>query len=346
MQQNKLLYIIAIGMGILSFWPFYVHAKTLQDPNETAAMVSKTNNSNTVQSLRDPAKLKTKTSTRPKTVAKTIKLVGKVVTPPVAKPIAPKAKPPLQSAVIVPPDPPQADIPTPPKPAAKDAKLIVIDAGHGGQDSGAISVGGRYEKNLTLTMARLLRDQLKARGYRVALTRDSDIFIPLYQRVKIARDKKADLFVSLHADSMPDNHDARGLSIYTLSDKATDEVSARLAARENKADIINGVDLGAVDPDVSNILLDLTQRETGAHSTILASNVVQSVKSSHLKTLDGPVRSAGFAVLKAPDMPSALIEMGFLSNPTEEDQLFNPDHQTQLAKAAADGIDHFFEDVQ
>ena len=188
------------------------------------------------------------------------------------------------------------------------------------------------KKNLTLTMAKLLRSLLEAKGYKVALTRETDIFIPLAQRVKIARNKNADLFVSLHANSMPEENSARGFSIYTLSDKASDETAARLAAKENKADLIGGVNLGNVSPDVSNILLDLTWRETNAHSVVLASDVVQSVKTAQIKTLDGPMRSAGFAVLKAPDMPSVLMEMGFLSNATEEAQMFDPDYQAQLAK--------------
>jgi N-acetylmuramoyl-L-alanine amidase len=218
--------------------------------------------------------------------------------------------------------------------------LIVIDAGHGGQDPGAIGRQGTLEKIITLNYAGALREALLKTGrYRVMLTREDDRFIMLHERVKIARDAKADLFISLHADSNP-RAEARGFSIYTLSETASDEEAAALAERENKSDIIPGLDLSTTDPEVANILIDLTQRETMNKSAKLADAIVAAMPAKVIK-LPKTHRYAGFRVLKAPDVPSVLIELGFLSNAEDERQLLMPEHRKRLVEGVVSGIDRF-----
>lgn len=224
--------------------------------------------------------------------------------------------------------------------------VIVIDAGHGGQDPGAIGNKKIYEKNVTLAAAKELKKQLEESGrYRVYLTRDKDVFIKLGDRVKIARKYGADLFVSLHADSI-DNHNVRGASIYTLSNTASDKQTEKLAARENKVDLIGGVDLSHEDKDVANILIDLAMRDTMNQSKFFANTVVGKMSASQIKTLERPHRYAGFAVLKAADIPSVLIEMGFMSNNKEAQALSSPAYRAQIAKAMKSGIDAYFDKVQ
>ncbi len=231
----------------------------------------------------------------------------------------------------------------PPRPARK--QIIVIDPGHGGQDPGAIS-GRTYEKHIVLALGKALKKELDAMGrYEVHLTRSTDRFIKLHDRVKIARAKKADLFVSIHADSIPKSN-VRGASIYTLSEKASDAQTAKLAVRENKADLIQGIDLTHEDHDVAGILLDLVQRDTMNQSNFFAEKVVKSMKKNGIRILDNPHRSAGFAVLKAPDIPSVLIEAGFVSNKQNARQLQQPAYQRQLAKTIAHGIDAYLQQVQ
>jgi N-acetylmuramoyl-L-alanine amidase len=221
--------------------------------------------------------------------------------------------------------------------------LIVIDAGHGGPDPGAHAVNGEYEKNITLAVALKVKALLEQSGqYRVKLTRDRDFFIKLPDRVAIARKAGADLFVSLHADtiSRPLVH---GASVYTLSDKASDAESAKLAERENAVDTLVNVDVGKVDEDVANILIDLVTRDTMNQSRTLAEAVVQTFHQNGLETLEEhPHRSAGFAVLKAPDIPSILIEMGYLSNRQEAANLSNDMYRVKIAHAVAATVDHFF----
>ena len=229
---------------------------------------------------------------------------------------------------------------SPKTPAIKARPLIVIDAGHGGQDPGAIGLHKTQEKDITLSYARYLRKALLATArYRVALTRDEDTFIRLPDRVAIARKLKADIFISLHADSNP-KPDARGLSIYTLSETASDDESAALAEQENKADIIPGIDLNTTDADVASILIDLTQRETMNKSAIFADAVVASLHGKITK-LQKTHRYAGFRVLKAPDMPSVLIELGFLSNPEDERLLLSPEYRDLVTSSVVKGIDRF-----
>jgi N-acetylmuramoyl-L-alanine amidase len=220
--------------------------------------------------------------------------------------------------------------------------IIVIDPGHGGQDPGAISPGGIQEKNITLPMAKTIAHILNASGrYDARLTRSKDYYIKLYNRVKIARNANADIFVSVHADSVG-NHNTRGASIYTLSNTASDKQTAKLAARENRSDIIAGVDLGIEDPDVSKILLDLSMRETMNRSKSLANTIVGSFQNARIGTLKRPHRYAGFAVLKAPDVPSVLIETGFVSNEKEAKRLLSPEYQQQIGTAFLHSLDTYF----
>lgn len=220
--------------------------------------------------------------------------------------------------------------------------MIVIDAGHGGQDPGASGVNGAQEKRITLDYAKELQKELEATGrYRVKLTRDGDFFIPLRGRVDIARKAHANMFVSIHADSAP-GAEARGLSMYTLSNTASDAESAKLASRENKADIINGVDLSGASKDVTDILIELAQRNSMTRSSNFAQNLIGGMRSSNVGMITQPHRTAGFAVLKAPDMPSALIEIGFLSHPQEEQALQTGAMRERIAGAIVKGIDSYF----
>lgn len=235
------------------------------------------------------------------------------------------------------------------KPAAKSPAvkpLIVIDPGHGGQDPGAVSANNLHEKNVTLATARELRRQLEASGrYRVQLTRDKDVFIKLAERVRIAQRAKADLFISIHADSI-DKGDVSGASVYTLSDKASDAQTARLAARENKADAIGGVDLSHEDKDVANILINLAMRDTMNQSKFFANTLVITLDGGGISTLPNPHRFAGFAVLKAPDIPSVLVEVGFMSNKREASALNSDAYRRQIAASLKNGIDRYFDRVQ
>lgn len=223
---------------------------------------------------------------------------------------------------------------------------IVIDAGHGGQDPGAIGRGGAREKDITLKAAREFKKTLEQTGrYKVSLTRNNDRFIKLHQRVNIARKYKADLFISLHADSLRDPS-VRGASIYTLSNKASDAQTARLAARENKADLIGGVDLSHEDKEVANILIDLVRRDTMNQSKFFANKFVSYLPQNGVKALRRPHRYAGFAVLKAPDTPSVLLEMGFMSNRADMSLLQQPSYRQKLGNALLQSIDAYFEKVR
>jgi len=224
----------------------------------------------------------------------------------------------------------------------EEKPLIAIDAGHGGVDPGAIGVGNVYEKDLTLAAARQLAETLTASGrYRVLLTRDKDVFLKLRQRVDIARKAGADLFISLHADSIG-NPKHRGASVYTLSENASDKEAAALASKENKADVIAGIDLSDENTLVQSILIDLAQRETMNLSATLAANMVSQLAQS-IELQRRTHRFAGFAVLKAPDIPSALFEMGYLSNATDAKLLQSPAHRKKIADAVLRAIDIYFE---
>lgn len=240
--------------------------------------------------------------------------------------------------------------PPAPTPAPSNRKgpkpMIVIDPGHGGQDPGAIGSGGRREKDITLAAAKELARQLEESGrYRVQLTRTTDKFIKLQDRVAIGRRHNADLFISIHADSI-DKPTVSGASIYTLSNKASDAQTAKLAARENQADLIAGVDLSHEDKEVANILIDLAMRDTMNQSKFFANTVVTNTKKNGIRMLESPHRFAGFAVLKAPDVPSVLIEIGFMSNKNEVDQLSSPAYRQKIARSIASSIDTYFAKVQ
>lgn len=231
----------------------------------------------------------------------------------------------------------------PPRPSSPAEKpMIVIDPGHGGVDPGAIGANGVLEKNVTLAIARELHDQLLRTGrYRVKLTRDSDVYLRLPARVAFARKHGADLFISIHADST-DSANVRGASIYTLSEKASDAQTAKLAERENRADLIAGVDLSGEDADVANILVDLAMRETMNQSKFLANTIVLKMNEDGLKVLENPHRFAGFAVLKAPDIPSILVESGFMSSPKEAQMLARAPWRQKIARSLVSGIDAYF----
>ncbi len=227
------------------------------------------------------------------------------------------------------------------KKKTKRKPLIVIDPGHGGIDPGAIG-NGTMEKTITLAVAKALKKQLEATGrFRVELTRDKDIYIPLRDRFKIARDGAADLFISLHADSHA-NAKTRGASVYTLSETASDSEAEALAAKENKSDVIAGVDLSNESKVVTGILIDLAQRETTNLSARFAKMLVKSLKKDTLM-LEQSHRFAGFAVLKAPDVPSVLLEMGYISSDEDQRLLTSKAHQKSLAKAISGAIENFFD---
>jgi N-acetylmuramoyl-L-alanine amidase len=228
-------------------------------------------------------------------------------------------------------------------PPVKPLPLIVIDAGHGGQDPGALGLHGTKEKYVTLAFARALRDGLLKTGrYRVTMTRADDRFVMLPERVNMGRRAKGDIFISLHADSNP-RRDARGLSIYTLSENASDDEAAALAVRENKSDIIAGLDLNTADEDVASILIDLTQRETMNKSALLADDVVSKLHPK-ITRLERTHRFAGFRVLKAPDIPSVLVEIGFLSNAADEKLLQSGEYQTLVVDSIIKAFDQYAKD--
>jgi len=225
-------------------------------------------------------------------------------------------------------------------PADASRPLVVIDPGHGGFDPGAGS-GAVKEKTVALAMARALRDKLlEAGGIRVALTRDEDRFIPLSDRPAIARQLGADLFVSIHADSA-DAPDARGASVYVLSEKGSSEAAARFAARENKADTVNGISLSGTSDTVGAILLDLSQREAQAGSMTAAGLFLRELEGK-LPLHHDRVESAALAVLKAPDIPSLLFETGYISNPDDARYLESKDGRTTIATAAAQAVRAYF----
>lgn len=226
--------------------------------------------------------------------------------------------------------------------AAHRRPVIVIDPGHGGVDPGALGRKGTLEKDVTLTAARMLAGELRSNGgYDVVLTRETDYFVRLGERVAIARRAKADLFVSLHADSAASGT-AQGLSVYSVSDRASDKVAAALARRENKSDLIAGADLQDESGEVLSILIDLAQRETRNRSIRLANRIVQQAAIS-VPLLQNAHRHAGFAVLKAPDVPSVLVELGFLSHPREERLLQSEEHLQKLVGAIAAAIRSFLQ---
>jgi N-acetylmuramoyl-L-alanine amidase len=286
---------------------------------------------------------------------------GAPTAPPPAKPapapVTPKAVPtPVLPPVATPapagPAPPPVVAPRPidvndaPIAAVQKIKgrlpVVVIDAGHGDHDPGAPSaIKGRFEKEATLAIAKAIKAELDASGkVKAILTRSTDVFIPLGRRAEIARQASADLFISIHADSISDP-DIRGATIYTLSQTASDKEAERLAAKENKADIITGINMGGESPDVTNILIDLAQRETLNFSAEFAQIAVKEMSRSMLFRSNFH-RFAGFIVLKAPDVPSVLLETGYMSNHEDSKFLFSDDGQKTVAASLRRAIERYF----
>jgi N-acetylmuramoyl-L-alanine amidase len=224
---------------------------------------------------------------------------------------------------------------------ARRLPTVVIDPGHGGIDPGAIGANGVYEKDIVLaTAAEFARELASSGRYRVMLTRRSDEFLPLRERVVRARAWKADLFVSIHADALPDA-ELRGLSVFTQSSTASDREAAALAKSENRADLVAGSNLSQQPDEVWNILLDLTRRETGNLSAAVAHKITTEL-GRDVVLRSGAQRSADFAVLTAPDVPSVLVELGCLSNATEERLLQQRAYQQKLARGLVRAIEAYF----
>ncbi len=238
----------------------------------------------------------------------------------------------------------------PPKPAAAPPKpqhgadrrrVIVLDPGHGGVDPGTVGVTGAYEKHITLAVAKAAKRVLEASGrYRVVLTRTRDVYVRLRDRFEIAHNNKAEMFISLHADSIGSRKISGG-SIYTLSDKASDKEAQGLANKENKSDIIAGADLTGYASEVSRVLIDLAQNDTNRESWHLAKMLVGEL-GKNIKLLRTPHRYAGFAVLKSPNVPSVLIELGYLSNRTDEKNLKSPEYRRGIGRALMRAAARYF----
>lgn len=217
---------------------------------------------------------------------------------------------------------------------------IVIDPGHGGIDGGAESTGGTIEKNVTLAFATELRDKLAATGkYDLFMTREKDEFLRLDERVRIARQHAADLFISVHADTIS-LKGIRGATVYTVSDKASDAEAQALADRENLSDQLAGIEIKNDSPEVTDILIDLIRRETHSFSMSFANTLVSKLSSS-VDLINNPHRFAGFRVLKAPDVPSVLVELGYLSNAEDEAQLLNPKWRDKATQSIAEAVKIF-----
>jgi N-acetylmuramoyl-L-alanine amidase len=224
---------------------------------------------------------------------------------------------------------------------ASGRKIVILDPGHGGLDSGTIGVNGLMEKDLALAEGLKLRRILQSRGYTVVMTRENDSFIPLRQRVTIARANKADLFIALHADSNPDP-ETTGTSIYTLNDGRSDREASALARRENQSDVIAGVDLSGDNNPVAPILIGLAQRDTRNKSSSFATNALKSISQVTELLAHSPHRSASLAVLVAPDVPAVLIELGYLSNRGDAGQMNTDAWRARVATAIADAVDAQF----
>lgn len=230
------------------------------------------------------------------------------------------------------------------KPSGDSRPLIVIDPGHGGPDTGTKAGGGEImEKDVVLGFSTVLREQLEKSGrYRVVMTRTDDTFIPLTERVKFARHRQAQLFVSIHADALPKSEgDVQGATIYTLSDTASDAEAAKLAEDENRSDAIAGIDLGKEPGDVADILLDLAHRETKTFSHAFARLLIGEMRNA-VRLHKKPLKSAGFVVLKAPDVPSVLIELGYMTNKQDLKLLTSDAWRAKTAATMAEAVDQFF----
>jgi N-acetylmuramoyl-L-alanine amidase len=268
-----------------------------------------------------------------------IKAARKLYLPPPAY----RASPPRSRYnITIPLDPPKSGLPRPKIYGPAGRPLVVIDAGHGGHDPGAISPGsGKREKDITLATAKAIRDELLASGrVRVALTREDDTFVILQNRAVIARNIKADLFISIHADSAAADT-ASGATIYTLSEVASDREAQILATRENRADVINGVNLGGENREIASILVDLAQRESMNASADFA-NLLKREAGRLMPFRADYHRMAGFAVLKAPDIPSVLLEIGYLTNTADVSRLASTDGQKRIASGIRKAVEVHF----
>jgi len=252
------------------------------------------------------------------------------------------ARPPNRATAAIPPRPSRMSLPMVQGPRRADAPLVVIDAGHGGHDPGSSSSDGQdQEKDVALRIAKAIRQELLEGGkVRVALTRSDDRFLVLQERREIARQLRADLFISVHCDSAP-NPSARGASIYTLSETSSDRVAQALAARENKSDVINGIDLSRETSDVSSILIDLAQRETLNTSSAFAA-VLQRELSPLIGLKSTFHKYAGLMVLKAPDVPSVLLETGYISNDDDLALLTSEDYRHKIALGVRRAVEAHF----
>lgn len=237
---------------------------------------------------------------------------------------------------------PSSPVPATVRSAGDPRPLIVIDPGHGGIDTGT-KAGPVIEKSIVLDFALLLRDRMEKSGkYRVTMTRSDDTFVPLAERVKFARQRQAALFISIHADAIPKGEgEAQGATVYTLSDTASDAEAARLADSENRSDVISGVDLAAEPDDVADILIDLAQRETRTFSGKFAHTLVGEMKRV-ARMHKHPLKSAGFRVLRAPDVPSVLLELGYVSTKDDLKQLMSEAWRARTADSIAQAVDAFF----
>jgi N-acetylmuramoyl-L-alanine amidase len=230
------------------------------------------------------------------------------------------------------------------KPSGDPRPLVVIDPGHGGPDTGTKAGGGEImEKNVVLDFSVALRDQLEKSGrYRVVMTRTDDTFIPLAERVKFARSRQAQLFISIHADALPKSEgDVQGATVYTLSETASDAEAAKLAEAENRSDVIAGIDLAKEPDDVADILFDLAHRETKTFSHAFARVLVGEMRSA-MRLHKKPLKSAGFVVLKAPDVPSVLVELGYMTNKSDLKLLTSDSWRAKAAANMAQAVEQFF----
>lgn len=227
------------------------------------------------------------------------------------------------------------------KPTTRKKVVVVIDPGHGGKDPGAVGPSGHQEKDVVLAIAKVLQRSLQQYGYQAILTRDRDIFIPLRQRLAIARRYKPDLFIAVHADASFNNDGANGASVFALSERgATSEMAHWLAVKENQSELVDGIFVDK-DPMLRSVLLDLSQTHTIGVSLAMGRTLLQQLSTvTHLHYMR--VEQAAFVVLKSPDIPSLLIETGYITNPHQEQQLCDPSYQQQLAAVIAQGIRGYF----
>jgi N-acetylmuramoyl-L-alanine amidase len=229
------------------------------------------------------------------------------------------------------------------RPAGDPRPLIVLDPGHGGIDNGTRAPSGEMEKTIVLEFALMLRDKLEKTGkYRVVMTRTDDTFIPLGERVQLSRARQASLFISIHADALRRAEgDAQGATVYTLSERASDARAARLAEAENQADAIAGLDLSAEPKDVAGILIDLARRETKTFSLQFAQGLVADLKTA-TRLHQNPLKSAAFVVLKAPDVPSVLVELGYVTNKFDLRSLISAEWRDRTADSIVQAVQTFF----